>query len=197
MAKIILVSGGARSGKSEFAEQLSEHQGKRVAYVATARPFGREMVARIERHRARRSSDWMTLEAPFDLTLPTDVLTSCKVILIECLYTWTVNRLLQLGDPKSEGWWGSVNTLEAALLEEVSRLVAQVRPTQCCLVLVTSETGLGHLPESPRARAFRDLLGRVNQTAAREASEFYMVFAGVPVELKAIAVQLGTTPASP
>lgn len=184
MGRLIFVLGGTRSGKSAFAESIASGFGSRVLYLATARPVGRETRARIEKHRARRPSSWRTVESPLELCAfagepPFDGL------LLEDLHLWTVNRLLALGDDDAASWPAAVVELERALVAEVEAFSSAVRAADWSAVVVSSEVGLGLTPETPRQRAFRDLLGRANHTAAAEADEAYLVVAGLPLRLGA------------
>lgn len=185
MGRVTLVIGGARSGKSEVAEGLVEGADRRILYVATARPHGREMAARIVRHKARRGDHWRTLESPEDLAgTVQNVDDGTTAVMIECLYIWTSNRLLALGDPRADDWWPRVDALEKALVEEARSVARAARTAAWDLVFVTSEVGLGTVPETPRPRAFRDLLGTVNRSVASEADRVILVVAGIPMDIK-------------
>jgi adenosylcobinamide kinase/adenosylcobinamide-phosphate guanylyltransferase len=191
VGKITLVLGGARSGKSEFAERMVDRPSARVSYIATARQQGREMVARIERHQKRRPSSWQTIEAPSELRAAIDKLEpDTQAVMIECLYVWTSNRLLALGDPAERDWWDRVAELEVAVVAETREVATVARDAPWDLVFVSSEIGLGTVPEQPRPRAFRDLVGTVNRTAADCSSEVYIVIAGIPVELTRLRARM-------
>ena len=187
MGRIALVLGGSRSGKSAFAERVAADMGSSVAYVATARAHGPDMVERIARHRGRRLASWRTIEAPADIlsAMPADG--EVDAVMLECLYTWTANRLLALGDPRADGWKLGAADLENQLLSEVESLLARARAADWGAVLVSSEVGLGLAPEMPRQRVFRDLVGRVNERAAALADEVYLVVAGLAVDLRRVA----------
>jgi adenosylcobinamide kinase/adenosylcobinamide-phosphate guanylyltransferase len=185
MGSIFLLTGGARSGKSEIAERMVGGPDRRVCYVATARPHGREMVARIDRHKKRRPEKWRTIESPLDPRgALTQVDSDADAVMLECLYVWVVNRLMALGDSTKDDWLGRVEALEDALVAETREMCSIARAARWRLVLVTSEIGLGTVPETARPRAFRDLLGTVNRTAAAEADEARLVVAGLSIELK-------------
>ena len=192
---VTLVTGGARSGKSAFAEALARGAGDRTLYVATAEALDDEMAARIAHHRARRPASWRTEEAPLDLGAAmrragADV----DVALVDCLSVWAANRLLALGDEAQPGWWERVRRLEVALAGELEQLVATTREIDVRLILVTNEVGAGVVPPTPLGRAYRDLLGRLNQVAARRVDEVYLVVAGLGVDLKRLAI---ATPVAP
>jgi adenosylcobinamide kinase/adenosylcobinamide-phosphate guanylyltransferase len=190
VGRIVLVTGGARSGKSAFAETLAARRGECVAYLATATVGDAEMEERIARHRARRPAGWVTLEAPLDIlaSLAT-VASGIEVVLVDCLAVWAANRLLAIGEPAREGWWDQVATLERVLTQEVEALVAAAREASWDLILVTNEVGFGVVPPTELGRAYRDLLGRLNQVVAARADEVYLVVAGLAVDVKQLAAE--------
>jgi len=168
-ARITLVLGGARSGKSAHAEALLEgHAGERL-YIATAEPRDAEMAARIAAHRARRGPGWRTVEAPLALaeTLEAESRPG-SAVLVDCLTLWLSN-LMGAG---------------CDIAGEIERLVACLGRIQGRTVLVANEVGLGIVPENPAARAFRDHAGRLNQAVARVAGRVVLVAAGLPLTLK-------------
>jgi adenosylcobinamide kinase / adenosylcobinamide-phosphate guanylyltransferase len=157
----IFVTGGARSGKSTFAERLATECGEPVAYVATATVTDDEMAERIRLHQARRPRSWRTLEAPlgeFDV--------DARTILFEDL-TLLLSNLMLRG-----------RELEAPAI--VERLVC----SQAHVIIVSNEVGMGIVPSLPLGRAFRDALGRLNQLAAARCTEAYFLVAGLPLKLK-------------
>jgi adenosylcobinamide kinase / adenosylcobinamide-phosphate guanylyltransferase len=157
----ILVLGGARSGKSTFAEQLAASLEPPVLYVATATASDSEMVERIALHRARRPTDWRTLESPTSLHLPP---TDARTVLVEDL-TLLLNNL---------------DVDEAGAMSEVDSVLA----LQAHVILVSNEVGMGIVPTTPLGRTFRDALGRLNQYAAQHVNEAYFLVAGLPLRLK-------------
>ncbi len=168
LAPVTLVLGGARSGKSAFAEQLiANHPGARV-YLATAVAGDDEMRARIAEHRRRRDPAWRTVEEPYELAEALVSAASGAAVLVDCLTLWLSNLLLAKRDAKAA---------VAALLETLPRLDSPV-------VFVGNEVGAGIVPDNPLARAFRDEAGWLNQRAAAAASRVYLVTAGLPLMLK-------------
>lgn len=169
MIRTVLVVGGARSGKSGFAERLARQSGLPRLYVATGEARDAEMAARIARHRADRGEGWTTLEAPLALaeTIGREAAAD-RLVLVDCLTLWLSNVLLVGRDVAAEC---------AALVEAVA---AAAGP----LVLVSNEVGHGIVPETPLGRAFRDAQGRLNQDVARAASDVFLVAAGCAVRLK-------------
>ncbi len=166
-AKMTLVLGGARSGKSRYAESLIAATPPPWTYVATAEAGDAEMAERIAAHQARRGSNWQTIEAPHDL--PVALRTSRgRPILVDCLTLWLSNLLLA-DDNIDE---------ETALLEQA--LAAGSAP----VVLVANEVGYGIVPEHPLGRRFRDLQGILNQRIAAQADRVVLVVAGIPLAVK-------------
>ena len=165
---VTLVLGGARSGKSAFAETLAQEHG-RCVYVATAERFDDEMAHRIETHRARRGEGWRTVEAPLRLAEAIrreSVPRTC--LLVDCLTVWLGNLMHHGHD---------VDAARAALLESLAAASGPV-------VLVANEVGLGIVPDNAMARAFRDHAGRLNQAVAGISGRAYFVAAGLPVNVK-------------
>lgn len=185
MGRIVLVTGGARSGKSSFAEQLVAGFGAEIAYIATARPFDDEMIDRIARHRQQRPSSWQTFEAPEQ---PSVVIAEqgrcCDVILLDCLTVLTTNRLLRHDIDWDHPPRDRLAAIEAEMLAEIEAICRAARQGRADLVAVTNEVGCGIVPTSAMARFFRDCAGRVNQRMAAVAAEVYWVVSGIPVRIK-------------
>jgi adenosylcobinamide kinase/adenosylcobinamide-phosphate guanylyltransferase len=172
MSRIILITGGARSGKSLLGEQLAKGFGAPRAYIATSEAGDREMEERIERHRLRRGPSWRTIEEPFDLTgtiLRNDGL--FKAMLVECITLWLTNHLLKNDDPQM-------------VMEEVKNLAMSFSSLSTPLVLISNEVGMGIVPENGLARTFRDLAGEANQLLAKAADEVHVTISGLPLKLK-------------
>ncbi|HOG45666.1 MAG TPA: bifunctional adenosylcobinamide kinase/adenosylcobinamide-phosphate guanylyltransferase [Anaerolineae bacterium] len=186
MAKrLILVLGGARSGKSRWAEALAGRLGRRVLYLATAEAGDPEMAARIAHHRARRPPSWRTLEAPRRVgeALAREA-QDADVALLDCLTLLANNILLPLGDDPDEG------EAEARLQKELDALLAAYEAGAARLIVVANEVGWGLVPSYPLGRVYRDLLGRAQQRLAAHADGVYLVVAGIPVDLKKLEASL-------
>ena len=172
MAKqIILVTGGARSGKSKYAEQRAQELGGRRLYIATAEAKDDEMAQRITEHKKRRGNDWTTVEEPVELSsvlLAQRGRTDCA--LVDCLTIWLSNLLLHR-DAEYAG-------------QQVELLVQNLPRLDFHVVLVTNEVGWGIVPDNALARQFRDLAGRANQRIAESAHEVVLTVAGVPMIVK-------------
>ncbi len=168
MGKSILVTGGARSGKSALAERLALGLGGRAVYIATAERGDAEMAARIAVHRDRRGEAWRTVEAPEDLVGALDATDGTAPRLVDCLTLWLSN-LMHCGPD----WRARTQALVPALLRQSAPVV-----------LVTNEVGAGIVPENALARSFRDAAGELNQAVAAAADEVYLSVAGLPLRLK-------------
>ena len=178
--KLIMVTGGARSGKSVFAEQYAIKQDKKMAYIATAQIYDQEMERRVALHRARRVDQWQTFEAPYHADLAMEeAAQQASVILFDCLTLYTSNLLLDSNHPEDKFSY---------IMAKIDSLVVSARASQACLVFVTNEVGMGIVPDNPLARQYRDIAGMVNQKMATCADEVYLVVSGLAVELKSIAV---------
>ncbi len=170
--RVVLVTGGARSGKSRFAQELVEGWEGRLVYVATAEVRDAEMADRVACHRADRGPRWRTVEAPLDLAGALDGARGIGGVLVDCLTLWTANLLGAHGDD------------DRAVDRAVDALVAAVSGFPGRLCLVTNEVGSGIVPANALARRFRDVAGRVNQRVAGVADEAYLVVSGLPLRLK-------------
>lgn len=168
--RLFVVGGGARSGKSGYAEHLAQRLGGRRHYVATGVAMDDEMRARIARHRADRGDAFTTVEAPYGLADALRAIRDSDVVLVDCLTTWTGNLMFR-GD-SDEAIYGA---LENAL--------AAHRAQSFDLVLVTNEVGLGIVPEHALARRFRDVAGRCHQRLAAQADEIFFAAMGCVMRL--------------
>ena len=165
---LTLVLGGARSGKSRYAESLVMEFPPPWLYVATAEPLDGEMTARIAAHRARRGAEWRAVEAPRDLAGALAKNSDGGAVLVDCLTLWLSNLMLADADIAAES-----ARLEAAL----ARLAAP-------LVLVSNEVGFGIVPDNALARSFRDAQGQLNQRIAARADRVVLMVAGLPLVVK-------------
>jgi adenosylcobinamide kinase/adenosylcobinamide-phosphate guanylyltransferase len=165
---VTLVLGGARSGKSRYAEALIAKSPKPWVYVATAEARDEEMAERIAVHRARRAQGWQTIEAPHDLADALKQVPEEAAVLVDCLTLWLSNLM--------EGSFD----IEAQTVRLQEALAARTGPT----VLVSNEVGLGLVPDNTLARRFRDLQGTLNQRMAAEAQRVVMMVAGIPIAVK-------------
>ena len=170
MSKLTLILGGARSGKSDYAQQLAQERGgDDVLFIATAEAGDEEMRARIEKHRAERNTRWRTVEATRHIARALTDAAPARVVLLDCVTLWVSNGLLAAAD---------------AMMVEVDELLAWQRASHAELIVVSNEVGMGIVPDNELGRAYRDLLGAVNRKIAAEADEVYFMVAGIPMEIK-------------
>nr|WP_192930946.1 bifunctional adenosylcobinamide kinase/adenosylcobinamide-phosphate guanylyltransferase [Deinococcus sp. AJ005] len=170
MAVILYVTGGARSGKSSFAEARAAASGGAVTYLATAQAFDAEMTERIGRHRADRPAHWTTVEEPLDVPQAMQD-AATPTVLLDCLSLWVSNMLL-------------LDWTDEAMLEATDALLSAAHTRPGLTVLVTNEVGLGIVPDNALARRYRDLLGWVNQRCAAASDEAIFLVSGLPLQLK-------------
>ncbi|MBI4506100.1 MAG: bifunctional adenosylcobinamide kinase/adenosylcobinamide-phosphate guanylyltransferase [Chloroflexi bacterium] len=181
MARLVLVLGGARSGKSAFAERLAAGLGSPATYLATGSAGDEEMARRLAAHRSRRSPTWVTVEAPHAAG---EALRGVPegVVLLDCLSFLVANCL----GPAAGDVLDAADEAAArrAVEGEVAALLAAQAERRGPLVVVSNEVGLGLVPPYPLGRLYRDLLGWANQAVAAAASDVYLLVAGLPQTLK-------------
>lgn len=165
---VILITGGARSGKSAHAEKRARSFPGRPVYLATAEALDTEMAARIAMHRARRGTDWTQREVPLGLAPALIDTDDGGARLVDCLTLWLSNLM------HAERDWSRA----------VTELAVTLRGLKNPVILVTNEVGLGIVPDNALARAFRDAAGIMNQTIAAVADEVEFIVAGLPMKLK-------------
>jgi adenosylcobinamide kinase/adenosylcobinamide-phosphate guanylyltransferase len=181
---LTLILGGARSGKSTYAQETARRLGGQVLYVATAQASDEEMSARIAAHRAERPAGWTTLEAPVNVgEAIRDAARSAggpgpDVILLDCVTLLANNALLALPEPLT------TEAAEAALLSEVESLLSVAAASGAAWFIVSNEVGLGLVPPYPLGRVYRDALGRANQRLAAAADTVLLMVAGLPMVVK-------------
>lgn len=178
---LTFILGGARSGKSSYAQTLANLNSENVLFVATAQAGDDEMKARIQAHRAERPSKWQTLEAPLNVgtaIMKTLNRQSADVILIDCLTLLASNVLLQLPESSNE------RDASVALIAEVDSILECREKFKANWIIISNEVGLGLVPPYPLGRIYRDALGRANQKLAQAATNTILMVAGLPVNLK-------------
>ena len=184
MGKLIFITGGARSGKSAFAQKLANNLSKKarlpspsaqavggqVTYIATAQARDKEMELRIKIHRKNRPSHWKTVEREKNISeVLSRIAEKSEVILLDCL-TLLISNLL-LSDKKD-------------VLKEIRRLVSKIKGIKATVLVVSNEVGMGIVPDNKLARRFRDTAGRANQIVAQAADEVYLVVSGISMKMK-------------
>ena len=184
---LTFITGGARSGKSSFAERLALSHGGRVAYIPTAAVTDEEMALRIAKHQSRRPAQWRTVECTGTLgEALRDAAREADLALVDCLTVYLA-RLIPHDLPEDRAVGAEVvERTEKALDRELSALLAAIGDAGADVVLVSNEVGSGLVPAYPAGRLFRDLVGRANQRLAAAADFAYVVIAGTPLDLKAL-----------
>src|SRR5918996_4441686 len=179
MSKIILVLGGARSGKSSYAQSLAEETGKSVTFIATAEALDDEMSTRIQKHRAERSPNWETLEIPRDISSHVEQIKK-EVVILDCITLLVSNVLMQF--VKDD--FVDEEPFRQALLKEVNDLIASIHTSKQDWIIISNEVGLGLVPPYQMGRVYRDGLGWANQRLARAADKVIFMVAGIPTVIK-------------
>jgi adenosylcobinamide kinase / adenosylcobinamide-phosphate guanylyltransferase len=169
---LVLITGGARSGKSALAVRLASGQSAPVIFLATAQPGDEQMETRIARHRRERPGPWRTIEEPLRLREAIERVDGAHCLIVDCLTLWTANALDRLGAEEAE--------VRAAAAADA----AAARPG--LTIAVTNEVGLGLVPDNPLGRSYRDLLGRVNGIWAAAADRAFLLVAGRALDLKRV-----------
>jgi len=203
--KFILVLGGARSGKSKFAQDLAKNFGEKVLFVATGAPLDEEMTLRIEAHKRSRPKSWQTLEISVNVgqSLPRES-GDAEVVLLDCLTLLVSNVILKpLNFGSSEGevednYLGSlkappprhrqlseaISEAEIQVMTELEQLIDFIDKYKGNFIVVSNEVGLGLVPENNLGRVYRDLLGNANQFLAQHATDVYFMVSGIPVKVR-------------
>ncbi len=170
--KIFLITGGARSGKSAYAERLAQGIAGKRAYLATAQALDAEMAARIAKHRKDRGPAWDNYEEPLAVAdLLRKISGRYQVLLLDCLTLWLSNIMAH-----TDG--------DGAVLDSMENLVTALSDFEGTCIVVSNEVGLGIVPDNPMARRFRDFAGMLNQKVAQTADEVYFTASGIPMKIK-------------
>lgn len=180
---ITLILGGARSGKSSFAEKIAQKNGgDDVIYLATAEAKDKEMEKRIKHHQKTRNKEWKTIEEPLYIGEVLSSIPDGKVILIDCITIFVTNHIFSDTNESEEI---DYDKKENIIMEKVQKIVEESKNKE--IVLVSNEIGMGLVPTTELGREFRDISGRVNQFLAKKADEVYITIVGLPVELKELS----------
>ena len=177
--QLTLILGGARSGKSDFAQSLARARGgDEVTFVATARALDAEMDARIENHRRARPVSWKTVQTPRGLAGELQTAPAAGVVVLDCVTLWVSNVMLV-----------EETAAPDAMARELNDLLVWYRAAPCEMIVVSNEVGMGLVPDNALGRAYRDLLGAMNKLLAAAADQVFFVVAGLPIEIKAGAAR--------
>lgn len=186
MGKIVFVTGGARSGKSTYAEQYVEELGGPIGYIATAKVTDADMEKRIEHHKASRPAEWPTFELynNFQTLLGNDAFMDCETLILDCITILVTNNMFEHEVDYDTISMDEVAIIESSIADEIMSLIDIVRAMEMNLVIVSNEVGLGLVPPYRLGNLFRDIAGRMNQLIASEAEEAYFIVSGLPLKLK-------------
>jgi adenosylcobinamide kinase/adenosylcobinamide-phosphate guanylyltransferase len=183
----VLITGGARSGKSRFAQKLAQRLGQPVLFVATAEASDEEMRERIAEHRHTRPATWRTLEVPTGIGQHiVQEVGNAQVVIIDCITLLVGNVLGQSFQRKDDPTGDNINDslAEKAVTREINELIDCLNRVAASFIIVTNEVGMGLVPVNKVGRLYRDLLGKANQRLAERANEVYLMVSGLPVKIK-------------
>ncbi|MFC2001765.1 bifunctional adenosylcobinamide kinase/adenosylcobinamide-phosphate guanylyltransferase [Chloroflexota bacterium] len=183
MSKFTLITGGVRSGKSHFAQELALKMGEPVLFVATATAGDEEMRQRIEKHQKSRPATWITLEATTHIgSQILSKIGNSPTVMVDCITLLVNNIFLPYSDPTGEQI--DAPRVEKEVMSEIDELVHCIDQANASFIMVTNEVGLGLVPANKMSRLYRDLLGKANQILAQRADEIYLLVAGIPIMIK-------------
>ena len=192
MGKLTLITGGARSGKSGFAEKLAVEHGGETVYMATAITFDAEMADRVRIHKSRRPASWETVEFPYGIPedpLPEEqcvfgALEHADLILLDCITVLVSNIMLREIENWDDAGTREVERVRGKVLGQIDEIARLAERYSADVLIVTNEVGMGLVPPYPLGRAFRDFSGSANQRLAEAAEAVYLCVAGIPVKIK-------------
>ncbi|MFC2034347.1 bifunctional adenosylcobinamide kinase/adenosylcobinamide-phosphate guanylyltransferase [Chloroflexota bacterium] len=181
--KSILVTGGARSGKSTYAQNFAMESGKEVLFVATATAGDEEMKQRIENHKRARPSSWETLEVATHVgNSILEKVGKAELVIVDCITLLVNNVIGQYADDSGEQF--DTSLVERDVVSEINELIDCMKRLDISFIVVTNEVGTGLVPVNKMGRVYRDLLGRANQLLAKQADEVYLMVTGLPLMIK-------------
>ncbi|HEX2697410.1 MAG TPA: bifunctional adenosylcobinamide kinase/adenosylcobinamide-phosphate guanylyltransferase [Anaerolineales bacterium] len=176
---LTLILGGARSGKSHYAQAIAEESGKSVTFIATAQALDEEMSARIQKHREERSASWQTLEIPFGVAPHVEKIKT-EIVILDCVTLLVSNLLMQYAKDDLVDEKPFTNAVE----KETEELVKTIREGKQDWLIISNEVGLGVVPAYPMGRVYRDALGWANQRLAQAADKVIFMVVGIPTIIK-------------
>lgn len=185
MSQIVFVTGGARSGKSSYAEKLCKDQGNKAAYIATSIPFDDDMKDRVKKHQASRPSDWTTYEVYEDIYKEiSEIARSNKTVILDCVTLMVNNMMFKENIDFETCDYAVIDSVEARIQEQVRLLIEAILKTDLYFVIVTNEIGMSIIGATRLTRIYTDIIGRVNQQIAAASDEVCLVVSGIPVKIK-------------
>lgn len=177
--KLILITGGARSGKSSFAEALAQQSGEKITYIATAQALDEEMRERIAEHRKRRPKNWHTVEETVNVDRVIEEFgPQTEVIIVDCITLLVSNLISDFKEESSKDFFAS------KVQEKIEHIIGASLKYQATIIIVSNEVGSGLVPANLAGRFFRDLLGKANQSIALNADQVYLMVSGIPLLIK-------------
>lgn len=181
---IVLVTGGSRSGKSEFAEKLAEESGEKICYIATTEVFDDEMANRVKIHQNRRGDNWNTLEIPYKITEHLGEVKKYKIALLDCLTMLVSNKMFSYDIDYNSAPMSKIKSIEDEIIYFIENMLISFSQINTKFIIVTNEVGLGIIPENRLSRIYRDIVGKANQIAAKYSGEVHLVVSGIPMKIK-------------
>lgn len=185
MGKIIFITGGARSGKSSFAEKYCKDHGENLGYIATSEVLDNEMKDRIEKHQKQRGNNWTTYEKNLFLEKYIhDILQNHDYVLLDCITMYISNIMFSKKYDYEDISMDIVNEIEENIKYSIEEILKKSKASVGNIVIVSNEIGLGIVPDNRLSRIYRDYVGRANQMCAHYADEVYLVVSSIPVKIK-------------
>lgn len=185
MSNIILVTGGARSGKSNFAESLCIKQNNKTAYIATSVAFDNEMKSRVKKHQESRPKEWKTYEIYKDIySIVEELDKNHNTVIMDCITLMVNNLMFTYGIEVDKATSEDLDELENYIKDQLIKLLEAVKKTNLYFVIVSNEIGMGIVPENKLARIYGDFVGRANQLISKYSDEVYFVVSGIPMKVK-------------
>ena len=181
----ILVTGGARSGKSGFAESLCKNQNNSTAYIATSVAFDDEMKERVRKHQESRPKEWKTYEIYKDIySIIDEIGEKHDTVIMDCVTLMVNNLMFTYGIDVDKATSKELDELENYIRDQIEKLLDAVKKTNLYFVIVSNEIGMGIVPANKLSRIYRDFVGRANQLIGKYSDEVYFVVSGIPMKVK-------------
>lgn len=185
MSKLVLVTGGSRSGKSTFAEGLCINQNNSTAYIATSTPFDEEMKDRVRKHKESRPDTWHTYEIYKDIySIIESISSKHETVILDCITLLVNNLMFEYGIDFENTTSSETNKMETYIKNQVEKMVNEIEKTDLYFVIVTNELGMSLVPDNKLCRVYSDIVGRINQYISSKADEVYFVVSGIPMKIK-------------
>lgn len=184
MGKIIYITGGAKSGKSKFAEKMVEEIGEKINYIATLTCFDDEMKEKVKIHKDRRNEKYKTIEAYKNFDIIFENIDEKETILLDCLTNMVSNLIFEENIDFDKDLKINKEKLDIKIKKEVENLIKVLKKHKGISVIVSNELGMGIVPVYPLGRYFRDIAGEINQYVAEKSDEVYLTVSGIPMKIK-------------